>query len=161
MADCSLIQMRRRIQRLLKYNENILQIPSVESARHVIAEIVARRQFHSTFSSWHERQRRKAAEYCKIERDRRTEVNCANSVLTQFLLDDPVPHQSGDIRVFPLSSNLPKIDPAEVRNQIFVPQMTRDNETQCPTTSTNGMQFLVTTKLALGRARNRTGDKFW
>ena len=61
-----------------------------------------------------------------------------NTVLANFLRADPVPEQGDDIRRVPISTDLPNIDPAEILNKIYVPQIMRDNETQCPITTTNG-----------------------
>ena len=139
MADCGLIQMRRRIQRLLKYNAGVLQIPTVENVRQVLAEVVARRQFHASYSSWHERQRIIAADYCQLERARRERVSCINPVLAKFLVDQPVPGHAADIQSVNLSSNLPTIDPSDIDYALDVPPISHDNETQCPIPAMNGL----------------------
>jgi hypothetical protein len=134
IADCSLIKTRRRIQRLMKYNEQLSQIPSEFDVLDVLSEIVARKKFHKIFSSWHERQREVAQEYCKIERSRREAVPVSlNLVLNGFLKDRDIPLQDDNIESIPLSPNLPSLAEDEIEGNISIPDLSTDNETQCET----------------------------
>ena len=137
-ADCALIQMRRRIQRLLKLHNEVNQIPSVTNVHQVLAEVFARRQFHQNFSSWHERHRLTAEEYCRLERNRREQVTSLNPVLNALLTAEAVPAQRDHICQVSLPNEHPHLDKSDIREPFLVPPLLKDIESQCPKYHTKG-----------------------